>query len=228
MHNIVCLKWGTKFTPEYVNRLFFGVRRNTTVSFTFHCFTDDPSGLHDDIVIHPLPYKDQVEGWWHKLYLFSKDINISGRVLFLDLDTLVVGNIDHFVTQSTGFVVMRDLWARNQCDVGSAIMSFDVGQHDHIWTSFIQNPNEAIRSLRPHGDQKWIQRHQPSRIYWQDLYPNQIVSFKSQCRSGIPDNTRLICYHGKPSIVESMTVTTNMQGYTIPPTPWVERYWYDD
>jgi hypothetical protein len=227
MYNIVCIKWGTKFSPEYVNRLFYGVRRNTTLPFAFHCFTDDVMGLHQDIVTHDLPYKN-IEGWWQKLYLFSNELPISGRVLFLDLDTLITGNIDHILSYPTGFVVLRDMFAQKSENVGSAVMSFEIGKHEHLWTEFIKDPQAAIQSLKPHGDQRWIQRHQLSRLYWQDLFPGQIVSFKVQCRSGLPPTARMVCYHGKPSIIESITTTTATQRYTIPPTPWVEDYWKDE
>lgn len=227
MYNVACIKWGTKFTPEYVNRLFYGVRRNANVPFAFHCFTDNDAGIDSKIQTHPLPHKN-VEGWWQKLYLFSDEIPIEGRVLFLDLDTLVVDNIDHFITHNKGFTVMRDLWRRGRDDVGSAVMSFEIGKHTHIWNTFIENPVAAVKSLHPHGDQKWIQRHQTERNYWQDKYPNQIVSFKSHCRQGVPSHARLICYHGKPSIIESITTTTRVQGFVIKPTPWVNKYWKDD
>lgn len=227
MYNVICLKWGTKFSPEYVNRLFYGVRRNTTLPFTFHCFTDDATGLHRDIKIHDLPYKN-IEGWWQKLYLFSNELPIEGRVLFLDLDTLVVGNIDQIISQSTGFIVLRDMFAQKSDNVGSAVISFEIGKHTHIWDEFIKNPQAAIRSLHPHGDQRWIQKQQLDRQYWQDLFPSQVISFKVQCRAGLPPTARLVCYHGKPSIVESITTTTVTQRYTIPPTPWVAEYWKDD
>ena len=42
--NILTLKWGTKYGPEYANRLFAGVDRNLGLDFRFLCFTDDPKG----------------------------------------------------------------------------------------------------------------------------------------------------------------------------------------
>lgn len=226
MYNVISLKWGIKFPPEYVNRLYYGVRRNVTVPFTFHCFTDDSSGVDPNIQIHPLPYKN-VEGWWQKLYLFSDEVEIDGRVLFMDLDTLIVGNIDHYLTHDKGFTVSQDLWQKGE-NVSSAIMSFETGKYKHIWETFIRNPQQAIQSLHPHGDQKWIQKQQQQREYWQNLFPNEIVSFKSQCRNGVPPQARIVCYHGKPSIYESITTTTHVQGFTIPPTPWVKEYWKDE
>lgn len=223
MNNVVCLKHGTKFDAGYVNNLYAGVKRNSTVEFTFHCFTDDSSNINNEIICHPLPHTN-VNGWWQKLYLFSDQLPIDGRILFLDLDTLITNNIDHYITHNNGFVVLRDLWAKGD-NVGSAIMSFETHKYNHIWKSFIENPTQAIGRLHPHGDQKWIQCQQPDRIYWQDLYPREILSFKSGCRQGLPNDARIVCFHGKPSIPEAITETTKIQGFVIPPTPWITDFW---
>jgi len=223
MYNVVCLKHGTKYDADYVNKLYAAVKRNSTVDFLFHCFTDNSEGLNGDIVPHPLPYTN-VEGWWQKLFLFSDEVNITGRMLFIDLDTLITRNIDAYITRDTGFVVLRDLWSGG-ANVGSAVMSFEVGKHTQIWDTFIADPVAAVKSLHPHGDQKWIQRHQAERIYWQDLFLREVVSFKSECRNGLPRDARIVCFHGKPSIPESINTTTRAQNFIIPPTPWVKEYW---
>lgn len=52
---IICMKWGTKYGPEYVNRLYNMVARNLTLPFTFACLTDDSSGIRDEVVCYPIP-----------------------------------------------------------------------------------------------------------------------------------------------------------------------------
>ena len=223
-YNVVCLKHGDKYNAEYVNKLYRAVKRNTTLKFKFHCFTENEEGIHEDIFIHKLPHFNNVHGWWYKLYFFSKDIKINGRILFLDLDTLIVGNIDHYLKYDSGFVVLRDLWARGN-NVGSAIMSFEVGKHTQIWETFIKDPFGEMKKIHPHGDQKIIQAYEPNRKYWQDIFPNEIVSFKSDCRGGLPKNAKIVCFHGKPSIPEAINKTTMVQGFVINPTPWIKEYW---
>ena len=223
-YNVVCLKHGIKFSSKYVNNLYAATKRNTTLNINFHCFTDDPEGLNENIIIHILPKFNGVDGWWYKLYLFSKDIDIEGRIFFMDLDTLIVGNIDHYISYDKGFVVLRDLWAGGN-NVGSAIMSFETKKHSYIWEKFIANPEQEKQLIYPHGDQKIIQKYQTDRSYWQFIYPNEIFSFKSHCRNGIPQGARIICFHGKPSIEEAISTTTRVQGFVIPPTPWITDYW---
>lgn len=239
MVNVVCLKWGTKFGPEYVNRLFYAVRRNTSIPFAFHCFTDNSEGLHKDIETHPLPHKLPGEGWWQKLYLFSNDIDIEGRIVFMDLDTLITGNIDDILSHNKGFVVLHDFflirmpnrkdrWGLGKEAVQSSIMSWEARKHTHIWTEFVKDAENIVRSYHPHGDQRWIQFQQKERLYWQDLFPNHIVSYKVHCGEKLASNARIVCYHGKPSIPESINTTTKVQGYTLKPAAWVKEYWKDE
>ena len=74
---IICIKWGTKFGPEFVNRLHAMVARNITPPFRLYCFTDDGGGLHPDIAVRPLPEFDyqapvNTRGKWPKSRLWAK------------------------------------------------------------------------------------------------------------------------------------------------------------
>lgn len=222
--NIVCLKWGTKYGTEYVNNLYAACKRNTTLPFNFHCFTEDSIGINKDVIIHPLKVKG-IDGWWNKLYLFSKEIDIDGRVLFIDLDTLITGNIDELLSIKEGFVMIKDFFYPMQNNHGSGLMSFETKQNPEIWNSFIADPKTAVQSLHPHGDQKWIVQFVDKVTLWQDILPEQVVSFKIHCRGGLPNNARVVCYHGKPSVPESITTAFLGHGFQVPASPWVANYW---
>ncbi len=221
------MKWGTKYGAEYVNNLYAAVKRNTTLPFNFHCFTEDSMSVHEDVIIHPLKF-DGIDGWWNKLYLFSDEIDIDGRVLFIDLDTLITGNIDDMLEITEGFVMIKDFFFPNQNNDGSGLMSFETKQHPKIWNTFISNPDAAVKSLHPHGDQKWIVKFVDKVTHWQDILPEQVVSFKIHCREGLPNNTRVVCYHGLPSIPDSITTASMAQGLRIPASPWIKEYWNNE
>ena len=55
MYTVACMKWGDKYGPEYVNRLYNMVERNTTLPFKFICFTDNADGLLPEVSVRPLP-----------------------------------------------------------------------------------------------------------------------------------------------------------------------------
>jgi hypothetical protein len=230
--HIICLKWGKKYESAYVNKLYKAVQRNITIPFEFHCFTEDARGISGGITIHSLPVRADVSGWWNKLWLFSPEFPLSGKILYIDLDTLITGNIDE-IASVDGFVVLRDFYASmakgvSTVDIGSGLMSWESGSHHEIWDKFIANPRGAIRSLHPHGDQRWIQKFVMGRRYWQDILVDQVVSFKCHCVNGLPGGARVVCYHGKPSIPDSIRIPSRgWRNTRIPISKWVGEHWYE-
>jgi len=95
-YNVIVVKWGTKFTPEHVNRLYRMAKRNITLPFNFYCYTEDPTGIYDEVNIIPLDISLELEKWWWKLTLFRKNNLGNGVNLFLDLDVVIQSNIDYF------------------------------------------------------------------------------------------------------------------------------------
>ena len=234
MINIVCLKWGGKYGPEYVNRLFYAVRRHVTHEYRFWCVTEDDTGIDWRVRRSPLKIDRGLETWWNKIQLFSENLLIpqGEQIFYIDLDTLIVSNIDDLLTdQIPDIIVLRDFYhgiAKTAGLVGSGLMSWRHGQYRHIWDRFIQDPQAAIMSCRPHGDQRWIEKNITSWYNWQDLFPDRVVSFKVHCQSGIPANTGIICYHGRPSIPESITADMQNYKWKITPQPWVADHWRDE
>jgi len=103
MINIYTVKWGHKYGPEYVNRIFKECKKHITSEFTFHCITEHSVGLNAEIIIIPIPEGNYYEKWWNKLYLFDKDvIKQDGEKLFFDLDISIQKNIDCIVELDPG------------------------------------------------------------------------------------------------------------------------------
>ena len=52
---VLCMKWGTKYGPEYVNRLYGMTRRHLSGAFRFVCLTDSTDGVRPEVECFPLP-----------------------------------------------------------------------------------------------------------------------------------------------------------------------------
>ncbi|NBY42387.1 MAG: glycosyltransferase, partial [Verrucomicrobia bacterium] len=112
------MKWGTKYGPEYVNRLHSMVQRHLTIPHRFVCLTDNREGLHPGIETFPIPSLKLPAGaperGWTKLVSFSPDLTdkggpeLKGEVLFLDIDIVIVGNMNSFFEQPGEFLIIRD------------------------------------------------------------------------------------------------------------------------
>ena len=109
--NVVCMKWGTRYGPEWVNRLFAMVQRHTTWDVRFVCFTDDATGIRADVECQPLPQvhfdADRIGRYWPKLGLMQDGLGgLTGMTLFLDLDLVIVDSLDPFFTQPGRFLLL--------------------------------------------------------------------------------------------------------------------------
>ena len=111
--HIVCMKWGTKYGPEYVNRLYAMVRRHLHGDFNFVCLTDNANGIRPEVQCLPIPPLDLPAGiperGWNKLASFSADLyGLRGTALFLDVDVVVTGPLDEFFTHPGEFLIIHD------------------------------------------------------------------------------------------------------------------------
>jgi hypothetical protein len=55
MLNVICVKWGDKYSSTYVNTLKKMCDRHITLPYQFHCLTDSPDGIDPNIKILELP-----------------------------------------------------------------------------------------------------------------------------------------------------------------------------
>lgn len=213
---VVCLKWGTKYSPEYVNRLHSMVERNITLPYTFVCFTDTVKGISENIQTHKLP-DIGVPGWWNKLWFLSSEFPLNGTVLFLDLDVVVFESLDKFFEYNPGeFCIIRDFtrqqiasWRR----MNSSVFRFESHQHADVYDRFIKNKHSF--TTRYQGDQDYIYDQIKSFKFWPDDW---VMSYKWEMRDRsqlvkTPDglnfpkdaapvvkpDTAISVFHGKPN-----------------------------
>lgn len=175
---------------RYVNALYGGCVRNLTVPFRFVCFTDDASGLHPKIEPSAVP-RDIIpssrHGVYYKLAMFRPGAFTPGeRVLFLDLDTVILTNIDDIASFGGSFAMLRDPWFPDA--VNSSVMAWEFRPHHHdIWRKWV----DAGYPSQPAGDQGWISDHVADVVRLQDLFPARIRSFDFECRKLPTRPTRL-------------------------------------
>ena len=60
-YNVICIKWGTAYKADDVNKLCSMIKRNTKCEIDFYCFTDNSVGLRDDVIVKPLPQFENVK-----------------------------------------------------------------------------------------------------------------------------------------------------------------------
>ena len=137
--NVLCIKWGKKYGPEYVNRLHNMVRRHLHRPFRFVCLTDDAQGIDPGIEVKPIPpigfdEFDQRKPWtfghgWLKLTSFANPLyDLQGRTLFLDLDIVILDSLDPFFEQKGEFIVIKE-WDKKDGTGNTSCYLYTIGAH---------------------------------------------------------------------------------------------------
>jgi hypothetical protein len=68
-------------------------KRNLKDKFNFYCLTDETNQPFTD-GIKPIRIPDpQFDGWWNKMHLYDKRLEIEGNILYLDLDVVIVNKM---------------------------------------------------------------------------------------------------------------------------------------
>ncbi|MCC7407826.1 MAG: hypothetical protein IT442_07120 [Phycisphaeraceae bacterium] len=197
--NVICMKWGTAYSPDHVNRLRAAVARHLHRPHRFVCFTDDPAGIDPRVETHPLPSLDLPPGHddlrWRQLAIFAPTLaDLTGPSLFLDLDLLVIADLDPFFDLPGPFRVIRDdelfppklhhrLRPRRYHylpDVGNtSVFRFEVGRHADILDAYLADPAAATSRYRI--SQQFKSAQLAARGHLQFWPRHWCVSFKYQC-----------------------------------------------
>lgn len=224
-------KMGGDYGVEYVERLAHGIRRNITGSCRIVCLTDSASrtGSPWDLMDDVTPLDRGWPGWWSKVELFR----LPGPLLYLDLDTIVVGNLDPLVRwaedHKKSLLMLRGFYRRDQCS-GVLAWNDDVRWLFELFERDVADATFSFRSGAVRmknrrgvfrGDQEWLGRVlrdsaiPPRVVVAQDVLPG-VYSYKVDIKDSgrLPDDARMICFHGHPRPHE-----------VNPVPPWMRVYW---
>lgn len=153
---VICIKWGTAYGARHVNTLYAMVARNITGPFRVICFTDNAAGIRGEVVCHPLPalgceIPPDVPGKWPKVALWSRELfGVEGVVLFVDLDSVIVGNLDGYFTHgSPDEVITARNWIKPWKKLGqTSVFRFKVGGHPYMLDNLHADPAGVSRKYR--------------------------------------------------------------------------------
>ena len=240
--HVLCMKWGSKYGPEYVNRLHAMVRRHLRSAFRFVCLTDDPRGISPDVHCLPIPSLDLPPGiperGWTKLATFAADLHsLRGTALFLDVDVVIVGPLDGFFEQPGDFLIIHDyprFWRFGERIVGnSSVYRFELGAHADVLAYFRGHMEEVQKQYR--NEQEFLSHflHKQGKLrYWPAAW---CPSFKyhgiprwptNYWRAPVvPPGARIVIFHGEVNPPDALIGKRNKRFAHIEPALWVADAW---
>lgn len=189
---IVCINWGSKYGPPYINRLYDMVRDNITPPFRFVCFTDNQNGLHPEVDCFDLPdmpgfMPKNTIGQWPKSRLWAPTLgDLEGPFLFIDLDVTITASLDPFFAfgHEDDVVLARNA-AKPLHRLGqTSIYRMPVGALAPLQKLFADNPQAVADKYR--FEQHFVTAHAPNGItFWPRKW---VAHFRIQCIPTFPFN----------------------------------------
>jgi hypothetical protein len=213
MLKIACvLRSGGVYNAEWVWNLHRQIR-DQGIDLPFVCITD--INIKDlDFCDEVIPRESMLPGWWAKMELFNH--RHDGDYLYLDLDTLVTGDMTpilHIIRESENLWMLRDFYFPETFNSG--VMYIPQQAKAAIWGNWVAHWRSVMTEFR--GDQDYIESIGRDIMALQDhIEPNAIVSWKGKELSDAtepPQANHIICFHGEPKQPQ------------LESHPIVSRYW---
>lgn len=147
-----------------------------------------------------IPLKYPWRGWWSKLELMRPDI--EGDLLYMDLDTRIVGDIEEIAARKE-ITLLRDFYHPEKLQSG--LMYLPAAARAETWSRWHPQHMHVFRGDGEFMHFVWAGRART----WQDDLPGQVVSYKVHVMKDpkkpkhigdgtVPKNARIVCFHGRP------------------------------
>ena len=129
------------YTPDYVSRLYDGLKRNSTIPFEFICISD--TDVKADVVL-PYNHHSEVKKHWHKLKFFSPHFanqKPGDDIIIMDIDQIIVSNIDELLNWpvSENELLTYGQWWTDKLKINGGFYKFKSGSLKCIWDDFVKS-----------------------------------------------------------------------------------------
>lgn len=234
---IVTWYWGDKYGAKDVLKLFNGCKRHLRQPFEFRVITDcslsDEQemrrravstasvgfGVNREIWDHHLT---KIPGCFARLRMFDPEwqatipLNFGDRLVCMDLDSVVTGNLDPLFNRPETFMILRGANASNPCPVNGSLMMLRAGYHAEVWSEFSLEKAKAVPFFEFPDDQAWLHHMLPKAIGWNAGPQSGVYAFKKTtwpAGDDLPSDARLVVFPGwrSPNKFKHL--------------PWVREHW---
>jgi hypothetical protein len=174
--NVCVWMWGTKYNEDDLAKLSAGLRRHLKQPYRLLCMTDRILGRRDVVGASYRQILDHellaVKGCFVRLRIFDpywrflREIRPGERIVVMDLDTVITGELDPLFDRPEPYVIMQGANAANPCKFNGALQMLTAGHRDDVWTDFSLDAATKGPFYAFPDDQGWIWRKMPDAAGW--------------------------------------------------------------
>lgn len=165
------------------------------------CMWDKATEQYDLGGFEVIPLKTTLPGTWSRMMLYSPEMEQYRPFLYIDLDTAIITSVENIIKvipDQTKFITLQDFWQVGQLATGLVWFPAKSEKIKKVWDSF-----KGVTGTRM---DVYLRKVISADYYWQNL-TDTIYDFKPRSRewlSSIPNRANLICFHGKPRILQAV------------------------
>ena len=160
------LKWGDKYGPEYVNRLYGGLKKHYKKPFTLTCYTDNYTTIREEVNIKNIKELRKFDTdrvfTYEKLILMEK----HEKGVWLDLDLLIHDDIAD-VDNDNHFTMIWNYWNHYR---ERSLLWYGKGSSCHVNSSFVKfdNPEWLIKFTNDNWQKiEWTYKSLDKYLFYQ-------------------------------------------------------------
>jgi hypothetical protein len=137
-----------------------------------------------------------------------REIAPGDRIVNIDLDTVITGEIDPLFDRPEPFVILQGGNASNPNPYGGALIMLRAGAHPEVWTDFSVEAASRVPYFEFPDDQGWIWHKLPNAAGWKCGAGSQVFVFRkpgwpgwankrdSHPNDALPKGARLVTFSG--------------------------------
>jgi hypothetical protein len=212
---VACVRTGLKFPFTYVERLRNMVARHMSLPYLFVCLTDQKERCDSTMFIDVREIG--LVGWWAKMILFEPRWRSTSQIIYLDLDTVIIGDLAPLADVPDEFAILespvRALGHTSYpCKYNSSVMVIGSGRCTFVWDQFDRHRSRYMLECDRYGDQLAIET----------IYGSDAAILNKRMPAGF------FCNYRELTMIEPKASVINFGGPNKPhncPIHWVQREW---
>ena len=205
---------------KYIINLVNGIKRNVPEEFEYSIvlFTDQLNEKFEGVEVKELKVPQSLRWNLKKMYMYSGEAGLSNPVLCLDLDCIITGNLSPLidrVLQINRKHLITCQGAFHRKKMGGSIIGFlprsSLGKL--LWNPIVEN-RAYIEKITKGSERVYYQKRLQSRDvgFWEKYCSNKVLSYKRDCKQGLPEGSAIVRFHGNPRPHEVWDA-------------WIKEYW---
>lgn len=226
--------WGAKFGGNDLLKLCDALKRNVSGEYRVVCITDRPDKQMDFI---PASFDyvqigradlelTKIKGCFARLRLFDPKwqqrigINEGDRIVQIDLDTVITGNLDALFDRSESFVITQGGNASNPCPYNGCLQMLRAGYHPEVWQDFSLEAAARVPFHAFPDDQGWLAAKLPNAAGWKIGSESGVYVYQKPGWPGYPDKTHTELPEGA-----RLVTFINKHPADVGHLDWVRKHW---